>query len=126
MILGNITLPDDLYWSDEHHYTPVQSTLERSLTGVAMIVVQSIPNARPITLEADQTRAWITGGTLAALEALAAAPGAEYVWLHADGRQFTVRFRAHEPPVIEADPILFAAPLDETDKFRVKIKLMVA
>lgn len=125
MILGGVTLPNDLYWSDEHRYTPVQGTLERSLTGVALVVAQGIPNGRPVTLEGAQDRAWISGTTLDALEALAANTGSSHIWLHADGRQYTVRFRYHEPPVIEAEPILFTAPLDGTDWFQVKLKLMI-
>lgn len=125
MILGGVTLPNDLYWSDEHRYTPVQSSLTRSLTGVAIVAAQSIPNGRPVTLEGSDERAWIRGVTLDSLEALAAVPSATYTWLHADGRQYNVRFRHHDTPVIEAQPILFTAPLDQMDWFQVRLKLMI-
>lgn len=126
MQLGGVSLPDDLYWSDEHRYTPVAGALVRSLTGVAIVAAQAIPNARPATLTADDTRAWVRRSVVQALENLAATPGATHVWLHADGRQFSVQFRVQDAPVIEAEPVAFAAPLDGTDFFILRaIKLMI-
>ena len=50
MILGTITLPDDLRWINEFEWNPVEQTTERSLTGALLVQEGQLTHGRPIVL----------------------------------------------------------------------------
>lgn len=106
--LGGVTLPGDLQWTDEHAWSAVaRSDPAWTLTG-ALLVEEAVKQAgRPITLTAADNRAWIDAATLASLRGLNATPGWTGTLTLADGRTFTVAFRAEG---IRAEPIVFQSP----------------
>lgn len=98
--LGAIAIPRGLIWSDEFDWTPVQKSLEYSLTGAALIDVGVKQAGRPITLEAQDDAGWISRATLQALQALAEAePEGVHLFTHADGREFDVQFAPVDQPI---------------------------
>jgi len=118
-----LTLPDGLYWSDEHNWQPVVQSAEYSLTG-ALIVESAIKLAgRPITLTADEDRAWMPRSDLDTLYAWASStPVAMTLIYH--GRTASVIFRHNDPPAIQARPLWETWPPAGTDWLIATIKLM--
>lgn len=104
--LGSFTLPPTLVWEDELPWSPVEQTVERSLTG-ALIVQEAVKTTgRPITLtgysDGDQHTGGISRADLIALREALIVPGASWTLTLHDSRTFTV--------IARADP-LEAAPL---------------
>jgi len=125
--LGPVTLPGDLRWSDEFQWTPVQRAAEYSLTG-AIIVQEAVKLAgRPITLEAQseaQGYIWLERDTLLELKTLSETAGWSGMLTLADGRWFTVMFRADG---LTAEPVIHKAHtgLLNTLPYTFTLKLMV-
>lgn len=105
ILLGGVTLPDDLQWTDEHAWSPVMRSSDYGITGGLLIQESTKLAGRPITYAGEW--AWIDTTTLAALQALNAIPKWEGTLVTADGREFTVGFRGTG---IEATPVFFEAP----------------
>lgn len=131
--LAGITLPGDLFWSDEFSATLVGQARKYSLTG-ALIIQESVLQAgRSITLETTQEGdAWVAPirlDTLRLLQQLEAdpdeAPFALVLPAHNTGtRTFNVAFRRGDGAPIEARPIRFAAPAIDTDFFAITLRLI--
>lgn len=66
-----ITLPDDLYWSDEFTWFPVVQNQEYTLEGAQVLDVGVKQSGRPITLEATPDSAWTEYSVLQAVQAFA-------------------------------------------------------
>ena len=117
-----VALPDDLQWSDEYDWHPVQQTLERSLTGAALIDVTPMAGGRPISLRPpDNAAAWITRAVLDQLQTWAAVPGLEMV-LDFGGVQRDVIWRHHEPPALAAEPVVHYSDIAAGDFYLVKFR----
>ncbi len=104
--LGAFTLPPTLVWEDEIPWSPVEQTVERSLTG-ALIVQEAVKlGGRPITLTGQSDGNQHTGGisrsALIALWDALIVPGTSWTLTLHDGRTFQVIARA-DP--LEADPL---------------------
>ena len=54
--LAGITLPGDLYWSDEFTAWKVGQARKTSLTGALILHVGALQTGRPITLETNRKR----------------------------------------------------------------------
>lgn len=91
-----ITLSDDMLWTDEYEWTPVEQQTSYSLTGALVVEVAARTAGRPITLAGDDDHGWITRTVLEALRTAAAIPGQEFV--------LTLRGVAHDV-IFAADPI---------------------
>lgn len=90
--LDAITLPGDLWWADEFDWSPLESSQEYAVTGA--LVVDAAPRlaGRPITLEADDDRAWMRRDTLLQLRALTT-PADRQMHLMHNGVSYTVVWR---------------------------------
>lgn len=98
-----VQLPDDLQWIDEWDYSPIKQSTEPSLGGSLIVDVGTALSGRPITLQGDESWAWITRGTLTALKVWEAIPGAQLT-LTINGAARTVIWD-HERKAIQAAPI---------------------
>ncbi|WP_447940097.1 hypothetical protein [Pseudoxanthomonas mexicana] len=133
IILAGITLPGDLFWSDEFSATLVGQARKYSLTG-ALIIQESVAQAgRLITLETTQEGdSWVAPvrlDTLRLLRELEADPDEAPFTLvlpeHNTGtRSFNVAFRRGDGAPIEARPIRFASPAIDTDLFAITLRLI--
>ncbi|MFZ6655667.1 hypothetical protein [Undibacterium sp. TJN19] len=131
MILRNIrlaqslTLSHDLQWIDEHLWSPVVSNAEYTLGGALLIESATRLAGRPISLQPpDAEMAWHTRATADLLRSWATVPGEQFILSLDDGRIFTVVFRHHEPPALEADPVRKMATYDADDYWLIKLKFM--
>lgn len=103
MQLDAITIPGDLLWVDEFDWSPIESHQEYAVTGALVVDTATRLAGRPITLEADDDRAWIDRATLQALHALTT-PADRQMLLTIAGTARTVIWRPGAEP-ISARPI---------------------
>lgn len=112
---GGVTveLPSDLIWSDELTWSAVAQSKERGIFGTLVIDAMARNGGRPITLQGDGDSAWITRGTLKALNAWARTPGLRMA-LDVRGEVFTVVFDHGEEE--ETRAMGMSAVIDYADK----------
>lgn len=113
-------------WQDEHAWSPVQQTVERSLTG--SLIVQSAGAAsqagRPVTLQGIESGAGAVSLTdVQTLLGWAAVPG-QVMTLAASGQVFEVIYRHHDAPALDARPLNFFDEQQPADLYSVTVKLM--
>lgn len=123
--LATLTLSHDLLWTDEHGWSPVAANAEYTLTG-ALIVESAVRlTGRPITLSApDPSMAWHTRAIVDMLLVWAGVPGQQFRLTIDDGRSFTVVFRHHDAPAMEAKPVRGFPSYEADDYWQVSLKLM--
>ena len=121
-----LSLPDDLLWTDEHHWTPAVATVSYLLTGALLVESATRLAGRPITLQAPDDMAWVTRSVVDQLYLWATAPEQAFELRFADGTQFIVVFR-HQDQAIEASPVL-GFPLHTANAalayYRIQLRLM--
>lgn len=121
LTLDAITLPDDLIWSDEFDFVPMQQQESYTLTG-ALIVETGLKQAgRPITLSGVDS-GWITRQTLKSLYAKLSSAAVMVLTLQ-DARTFNVIWRNGQQP-IEAKPVQENINFQDGDYYTLTIRLM--
>lgn len=121
----SVTISDDLTWTDEYKWLPVNQTGQRTITGAMVVSSTALIGGRPITLEPDEQGPWHSRAQTDALRNLAAAPGKELT-LTLRGQNYNVIFRHQDTGGVAMDavPIIpFNAPID-TDYYKVTLRLM--
>lgn len=120
---NSVTLPDDLDWTDELSWSPVQQSAEPSITGATIVQIQARQSGRPITLEGTDTR-YVSGSGVAQLYAWSQAPG-QQLSLTLRGEARNVIFRHHDAPAFTAREIFGRVPtLDASQSYEITLKLM--
>lgn len=120
-LLDDIELPDETYWVDRNGWTPVTQAGDYVFDGTesTFLVEEWVKGAgRPITLQLTN---WITGATLAALEAKLTQ--IENMTLLLNGTDYTVRWRHADIP-IESEPVMEYAVPDPADFYAVTLRLV--
>lgn len=118
-----ISLNNDLFWSDEHQWNPVQQTAERTVTGALLVSTATLVAGRPITLEPeDDSSAWMPRATVEALRNFAAVPGKELT-LTLRSVTYAVIFR-HQDGGLSARPVVHYNDADNADWYLCTIRLM--
>lgn len=119
-----VTITDDLFWSDEHAWHPVEQIAERTVTGALIISVATRVSGRPISLQPeDESSAWVTAAQVDALRNWASVPGKQLT-LTLRGVARTVIFRHHDGIGVEATPVVHYSDVDSGDWYRVTLRLM--
>ncbi len=121
-----IDLPNDLLWTDEFDWSPVESTQTFSLTGALIIEYGEKQAGRPISLSADQDMAWVTRETLSKLKAWAAIPARKFNLIFEyenDVRQFLVVFN-HSKDATKGSPVLGFPMHNDGDDFTCALNFM--
>lgn len=119
-----IDLDDDLAWTDENSWHPVEQTVQRSITGALIVSSAARVKGRPITLQpSDDSSAWMSRATLDALRAWAAVPGRQMT-LTLRGVTYTVIFRHHDGAAIEATPIIDYSDVQNDDWYSVTLRFL--
>ena len=101
-----LALPDDLDWPDEYAHRPVSMAVGFTLTGRAHVESVAYVTGRTITLQADQSSAWMTRATLDTLKTWEAVAGLVLV-LTLRGVARNVMFDSRQSPGAEGRPIIF-------------------
>ncbi len=115
MQLDSITLPDDLLWTNEFDWNPVEQTLDRSLTGALLVQEQALSYGRSIVLSGGTEAGWVTRATVQSLLGLSQDPNKVMTLTLADQRQYSVIFDRQSVSPIEAHQVMpFAYPDDSS------------
>lgn len=133
IVLAGITLPCDMYWSDEFTAWRVGQLQRTSVTGALIVNESALQAGRPITLETTKSGnpyvGAITLPVLQQLQALEEQPRTVPMTLsmpaHNSGtRNFTVLFNRASGKALEARPLLFASPYLDSDRFAITLRLI--
>ena len=100
-----LALPDDLDWIDEYAHRPVAMSVGFTLTGRAHVESVAYVTGRPITLQADQSSAWIDRASLDTLKTWEATAGLVLV-LTLRTVPRNVMFDSRQSPGAEARPLI--------------------
>lgn len=131
--LDGITLPGDLFWSNEFTAWKVGQSQRRSLTGALVVHESAVQVGRPITLETTSNGsnyvAAIALPVLQQLQSLEAqtrtTPMTLVLPAHNTGtRSFDVLFDRTSGKALEARPLLFASPYIDEDHFAITLRLI--
>lgn len=99
-----IVLSDRLVWRDENAWQPPQMETDYGTQGDLMVHVRARRAGRPITLEGQDSAAWMSRADIEALQAWAAIPGAQFT-LSLRGADRAVMFDATSGAAIDARPL---------------------
>lgn len=112
-LLGSVSLPNDMTWTDEFDWPTVIRSTEYSLSGALIVDSGQRQAGRPITLAGAADGGWVSRATVEALRVAACALPGAYVLQLADGRSFNVIFAPEDP--IAAEPVVtFSDPGADT------------
>jgi hypothetical protein len=121
--LDGISLPEDLLWTDEYQWSPVQQTVDVALNGSLIVQESAQQGGRPITLAGDSQSAWVTKATLELLRAKAEQAGLEMT-LDYHGTTYQVIFRRDRVAPIDARQVVGFANPQSDDYYMLTIRLM--
>lgn len=103
-----LTLSDRLVWTDEHAWQPPEMATDYGTRGDLMVHARARRAGRPITLEGQESAAWMALADIETLLAWAQEPGAQYT-LHLRGQDYTVMFDATSGAAVDAQPLWLLA-----------------
>ncbi len=118
-----ITLPDDIFWTDEFTWSAIKQEVEPTITGALIVESATLQAGRDITLESGDNFAWLTRQQVDQLQAWKNVAGKELT-LTIRGVSRTVIFRHHESDPLTATMVLYHSSPDAGTYYVVGIKLM--
>ena len=121
---STVALSEDLYWSDENGWFPVEQSQQRTVTGALVVSTATRVGGRPITLTPeDAGSAWMSRATLDILRTWASVPGRQMT-LTLRGVTRAVIFRHQDGSPVEASPIVHYSDVDDSDWYSVTLRFM--
>lgn len=123
VILGGVTLNQNIVWADKYSWSPVVQSQKRTLGGKLITVSAGVQKGRPITLTSLADQGWFTVAEVDAVQVLADAVGAVYS-LVIGAETFNVMFMHDSPPAFQATPLIQRAVPDPDDYFLATIRLI--
>lgn len=120
--LGEIEIPEDVWWSDEFGWSAVEQSHEYGVTGALIIDVAEKQAGRPITLTSNERGGWVPRGTVLALYAQRALAAETFALALADGREYVVMHDTTRE--FEATPVRAAADMTDETKYRITLPLI--
>lgn len=118
-----VTLPADLYWSDENNWFPVEQAVDRTITGAIVVHSATRLAGRPITLEPFEEGAWMPFADLAQVKAWASVPG-RVMSLNLRGVARDVMFRHQDGEPVSAPPLVHYTDVQAADWYLPTLKFM--
>jgi len=119
---SKLILHPDLYWSDEDTWHPVAQNVARTIQGALDIQAQAMVSGRPITLESDNTYAWMPSSIIEQLRAWAAVP-LKQLDLQLRGKTWRVIFR-HQDGALQAHCVVHYSDRIPEDRYYITLRLM--
>ncbi len=115
--LDNLSLPDDVVWSDELDFSPVAQTITPTLTGAIVVEENAVLAGRPITLKGVATLALVKQ-----LKTIEAIINHQMPLVLSDGQTKTVIFK--RPGVSATSLIGDVSDPDINDPYEFTLNLM--
>lgn len=123
---STVALSEDLYWSDENGWFPVEQSEQRTVTGALIVSTATRIGGRPITLTPQDGSGLLSAhmprATLDILRTWASVPGRQMT-LTLRGVTRTVIFRHQDGSPVEASPLVHYSDVDASDWYNVTLKL---
>lgn len=116
IVIGGITLDNNMSWEDQFKWSPVTTKAEYSITGDLVVQSWKRRTYRPLTLKGDANHGWQKKSTVESLYALASGanddlgPVVHTVNFH--GTQYQVVFDAGEGAPVEFEPVTWETEPD--------------
>lgn len=123
LVLAGMALNSQMVWTDRFTSQGVAQSVYTTLGGSPSIYSQKLIAGQSITLEAQETRGWLTKTMVDFIQELADSAGS-VIELQINGEVTLVVFRHHEAPAFSADPIVPRLNQQPNDKFTATLKLM--
>ena len=125
-LLGELSLPGDLFWADEFTFNQVQSKHSTAINGALINEVSVRQNGRPITLQSLPNGGWISRAQYAQIQALVDDPEQPVMNFRTpDGRAFQVQFRSDNGnAVLTAQPLIHIWPAIGGDWLLITLRLI--
>lgn len=124
-IIGGIDLGKGLYWENQLGQSGIDGRMVRARDGTPIVWEQEAGPA-DFNLVGGTTTGVLAGNVLREIKNLASIPNGVYPMEH-NGKEYMVRFRTWEQPVIEAEPIAPRENMTITDVYNnIAIKLQEA
>lgn len=114
---------EQLQWTDEHEWDPVEQNQDRSLGGALMVQEGVKLYGRPITLASNEG-AWFTLTTVQALQALRDQPGIVMLLTLPGGAQHHVTWNRAAGAPVEAVPLFRRVVYQPDDLFTLTLRLI--
>lgn len=118
-----ISLPEDMFWSDEYSWSPIEQAVATSITGAAIVDIGVRTAGRPITLVSDEQHAWMPFSIVTQLKAWRDTAGKQLT-LSLRNANFTVMFRHQEKPAVDVTAVIDYNAPDAQDWFFGTLKFM--
>jgi len=109
MIIGGVTLDNDMIWVDEFQYTPMTGTAARAIDGHMVVQTFKTEGGQSVTLSGSESFGWQKRSTVLALQALALYPEDSFLVTLPDSRQLEVMFRPEEESAMTFQPVTTAS-----------------
>lgn len=118
-----LTLSPDLLWVDENDWSPVQQSVQPTITGALDVQVGVLLAGRRITLQPeDDSSAWMRRSVVDTLRNWAAVPGKQMT-LTLRSVAHTVIFR-HQDTALEARPVAHFSDVQATDNYLCTLRFL--
>jgi hypothetical protein len=117
-----IQIPDDLAWPDEWSWAEVAQKKTYSITGALLVESAQKKAGRPITLQSDDTSAWVSRSDVANIRSFIANVG-DNMTLFIRGQFFTVVFD-HDAGAMSASPVVDYADPDIEDWYLITLRFI--
>lgn len=119
-----IQLHDDMLWSDEFDWQPVEQRQQYTLAGSLVVESGARQSGRAITLEPDgDDCAWLPRDTVEELFAASAIAGQKFTLTYR-GVAYTVMFRHDSGPAVHATPIVHWSDVQSDDWYLVTLRFI--
>ena len=121
--LNTISFTDDLQWTDEFSWRPVEQSVQRTITGGMVVQSAARLAGRPITLQADsESVGWFTRAQIDALAALAETPNLTMTLTYR-GVSRSVIWR-HQDTALEVRPVVPFADVNAADNYIATLRFL--
>lgn len=118
-----IELPDDLLWTDEYDWAPIEQAVEYSITGALIRDEMPKREGRPMTLAAGDDWGWISRETLEQVYLLTLEPGARFNLTYR-GRPYVVAFD-HVNKALQARPVWDVSDPEAGDQYIPTLRFLI-
>jgi hypothetical protein len=119
---NTVTLPNDIFWEDEHNWDSVVQQATYTVTGALVVEASQKQAGRPFTLRSRENMSWIPKADHDQIRTWANVPG-EQLTLTIRSSQHTVIFN-HSQTSVESEVLGYYRDSQEPKWYKMTIRLL--
>ena len=123
IIIGGVTLPEGMTWTNEFDYTPVAMTKDFTLTGSILVQTQIATAGRVIKIEGTQDHGWIQKSKFDQLR-VNSQSNSTFVFTDSNGNNFNVVWDHSSGHAVTGSPLQLKSIYQPTDYFSCSLTLL--